>query len=118
MPGQAPYWPSIRWLSRNFSHRSRQSPCVGRRGRRPGGDLTAGFCRTRKGDDHEVPPLAGLEILSMDDEQVRAHCLKHARFWLATYEIVRRTNDDHLETATQYAVLADAFRPGPAPAQE
>jgi len=54
----------------------------------------------------------------MDDEQVRAHCLKHARFWLATYEIVRRTNDDHLETATQYAVLADAFRPGPAPAQE
>ncbi|TQJ57292.1 hypothetical protein OHU34_06045 [Streptomyces sp. NBC_00080] len=67
---------------------------------------------------HIVPPLAGLEIHGMNDEQVRAHCLRQARYWLASYEHLRRRNDEHLETATRYAVLADAFRPGSTPTEQ
>ncbi|GAA3772395.1 hypothetical protein ACFS5L_09030 [Streptomyces phyllanthi] len=63
---------------------------------------------------HEIPPLAGLELHRMADDEVRAHCLKQARFWLAGYEHLRLMNEDHLEIATKYAVIAQAFRPGPA----
>lgn len=62
-------------------------------------------------------PLAGLEIHSMDDAQVRDYCLAWARHYLVRYDM-GRLNEDHLERAARFAQIAQAFRPGPEPDRE
>lgn len=56
------------------------------------------------------PEPRGSDLLTMTNEEVRAHCLDTARAWLAKYEEEGRASGD-LARAVQYATLAEAFRP-------
>lgn len=57
-----------------------------------------------------LPSPKGEDLLTMTDEEVRAHCLDTARVWLAKYEEGGRAGAD-LARAVQYGTLAEAFRP-------
>ncbi|MFF7260672.1 hypothetical protein ACFZCL_10360 [Streptomyces sp. NPDC008159] len=66
--------------------------------------------------EHTAPPAPdGFNIGDASDEEVRAYCLQRSRAFLARAEATKAaiSSDRQLEIAAHYAIIAQAFRPGP-----
>lgn len=63
----------------------------------------------------EFPAPENFDIAEAGDEEVRAYCLQRSRAFLARAETTKAviSSDRQLEIAAQYAMIAQAFRPGP-----
>ncbi|MFF4548613.1 hypothetical protein ACFY1J_31005 [Streptomyces sp. NPDC001406] len=66
--------------------------------------------------EYTEPPEA-FNIGDATDEEVRAYCLRRSRAFLARAETTDAaiSSDRQLQIAAHYAMIAQAFRPGPAP---
>ncbi|MFF9040167.1 hypothetical protein ACF090_32400 [Streptomyces sp. NPDC014892] len=68
--------------------------------------------------EYTTPPAQdGLNLGNASDEEVRAYCLQRSRAFLARAETTEAaiSSGRQLEIAAQYAIIAQAFRPGPQP---
>ncbi|MEU9245853.1 hypothetical protein [Streptomyces sp. NPDC048385] len=63
----------------------------------------------------QAPAPDGFDFDTATDEEVRAYCLRRSRAFLARAEAEDSTisSDRQLKIASQYAVIAQAFRPDP-----
>ncbi|MFR0354149.1 hypothetical protein [Streptomyces sediminimaris] len=64
----------------------------------------------------EAPP-EDFDFASATDEEMRAYCLQRTRAFLARAETLDSAinSSRQLEFAAHYAMIAQAFRPGPLP---
>lgn len=62
------------------------------------------------------PPADDFDFEAAADDGIRLYCLSRARAFLARAEATDAAISSHrqLEIAAQYAMIAQAFRPGPA----